>query len=179
MKLCFEIIVYQVFWPWIVYRWLWQATKKFWNEHFDHCHTYLIILQMINRCPISNFCLDSTSTFFNFFFVHMCTNPNLVVFCKIAVDMDMLTWCKWKNFVSIFFYGSFQLQNKTELNTQHKRCLETCLLHDIYVVLYSYFAFKSSITNIGCHWTIWFLLASSKQLHMPKWLLMAKQLHLS
>jgi hypothetical protein len=34
-----------------------------------------------------------------------------------------------------FFDGSLQLQNKTKLNTEHKGCLETCLLHEIFVVV--------------------------------------------
>ncbi len=109
----------------------------------------------------------------------MGTNPNLVVFYKNAMDMDMLTWCKWKNFVLDFFDGSLQPHNKIKLNAQHNKHLGICLLLDIFIVVQSNFTFKSSITNIGCHWTIWFLLVNSKQLHMPKWHQMAKQLHLS
>jgi hypothetical protein len=52
MKSCSKILVCGVFQPWIVSRWLWQVAQKLQNEHFDHCCIYLIILQMINKCPI-------------------------------------------------------------------------------------------------------------------------------
>jgi hypothetical protein len=63
------------------------------------------------------------------------TNPNLMVFYKSAMDMDMLTWCKWKTIVLNFFDGSFQPQNKTKLNAQHRRRLEICLFQRIFVVV--------------------------------------------
>jgi hypothetical protein len=70
-----------------------------------------------------------------YFFVHMGTNPNSAMFCKIIMDMDMLKWCKWKKFVLNFFERSLQPQNKTKLNTQHRKCLETCILHEIFVIV--------------------------------------------
>jgi hypothetical protein len=51
------------------------------------------------------------------------------------MDMDMSTWCKWKKNVLKFFDGSFQPQNKTKRNAQHKRLLETCLFYEIFVVV--------------------------------------------
>jgi len=91
---------------------------------------------MINRSLISNLYLKFyIYTLQLFILVQTCTNPNLVVFCKNAMDMDMLTWCKWKKKVLNFSNGSLQPQNKTKLNAQHRRRLETCLLHEIFVVL--------------------------------------------
>jgi hypothetical protein len=37
VNLCFKIYICQVCWPWIIYKWLWQATQKFLDKHFDHC----------------------------------------------------------------------------------------------------------------------------------------------
>jgi hypothetical protein len=63
------------------------------------------------------------------------------------------------------------------MNAQHITHLGRCLLGDIFVVIQCNFTFKSSITTIDSNWTIWWVLASLEQLHMPKWLKMAKQLH--
>jgi hypothetical protein len=48
------------------------------------------------------------------------------------------------------------------------------MLGDIFVVVQCNFAFKFNITTIGFNWTIWWVLASLEQLHMPKWLQMAE-----
>jgi hypothetical protein len=40
-----------------------------------------------------------------------------------------------KNNCPNFFDGSLQPQNKTKLNAQCRRRLETCLLHEIFVVV--------------------------------------------
>jgi hypothetical protein len=91
---------------------------------------------MINRHPVSNLYLEHYIYILQpFFFVQMGTNSNLVVFYKNVLDMDMLTWCKWKTFVLNFFDGSLQPQNKTKLNAQHRKHLETCLLQEIFVIV--------------------------------------------
>jgi hypothetical protein len=62
-------------------------------------------------------------------------NPNPVVLFKSAMDMDIVTWCKWRKNVLIFFYATFMPQNKTKLNAQHSTLLGTCLFGDKFVVV--------------------------------------------
>jgi hypothetical protein len=54
----------------------------------------------------------------------------------------------------------------------------TCLVGDIFLVVHSNFAFKSNMTTIGFDWNIWLGLVNLEQ-HMPKWLQMVEQLHVS
>jgi hypothetical protein len=93
--------------------------------------------------------------------------------------MDFVTWCNWINFVLNFFVKTLLLQNKTKMNAQHNTHLGRCLFGDISIIVQCNFAFKSSITTIGSNWTIWWVLASLKQLHMPEWLQMVEQVHVS
>jgi hypothetical protein len=65
----------------------------------------------------------------------MGTNLNLAMFCKSVVNMDIVTWCKWKSFVLNFFDATCVPQNKFKLNAQHNTCLWTCLLGEIFVVV--------------------------------------------
>jgi hypothetical protein len=54
MKLCYEIFICWVYWPWIISRWLWQVVQKLRDKHFDHCPIYFVIMQVVTRCPMSN-----------------------------------------------------------------------------------------------------------------------------
>jgi hypothetical protein len=82
----------------------------------------------------------------------MSTNPTLMVFDKSAVDMDIMTWCKWINFILGFFYWTFQLQNRTNLNAQNNAQMGTCQVGDILVVVHMNFTFKSSMETIHFNW---------------------------
>jgi len=71
-----------------------------------------------------------------------------MVFDKSAVDMDIMTWCKWINFILGFFYWTFQLQNITNLNAQNNAQMGTCQVGDILVVVHTNFTLKSSMETI-------------------------------
>jgi hypothetical protein len=83
------------------------------------------------------------------------------------MDMDIVTWCRWRTSTLFFFDGTFQSQNKTKLNAQNNislglqgqkiKILVAKVLHrhnkqcrggDILVVVHSNFAFKSSMTTL-------------------------------
>jgi hypothetical protein len=53
-----------------------------------------------------------------------------------------------KNLYSIFFYGTFQSQNKTKLNAQNNLSLGTYQVGDILVMVHSNSAFKFSTTTL-------------------------------
>jgi hypothetical protein len=93
---------------------------------------------------------NSTSTFLNFIFLQIGTNPNLVMFGKFYMDMDTMTWCKWKNVILGYFDSwTLQTQNKIKLNVKNNPCLGTCLINDIFIIVHSKFTLKSNMTTIG------------------------------
>jgi hypothetical protein len=49
-----------------------------------------------------------------------------MVFDKSAMDMDTVTWCKWRNYILGFFYWTFQLQSKINLNAKNNAQMGTC-----------------------------------------------------
>jgi hypothetical protein len=70
MKSCSKVFVYQVCWPWIIFKWSWQADQKFQDEHFDHCPIYLVILQVISRNLVSNLCLELYIYILELYFIY-------------------------------------------------------------------------------------------------------------
>jgi hypothetical protein len=56
--MCSIILINWVCWPWIVFKRLSWAIQKLWAKHFYHYPIYLVILQMVIRCPIPNLCLE-------------------------------------------------------------------------------------------------------------------------
>jgi len=71
-----------------------------------------------------------------------------MVLDKSIVDMDIVTWCKWRISTLFFFDGTFQFQYKTKLNAQNNLSLGTCQVRDIFVMVHSFFAFKSSMATL-------------------------------
>jgi hypothetical protein len=83
-----------------------------------------------------------------FFFPHVGTNPNLMVFNKSIVGMDTLHDANEEPLLYFIFYGTFQSQNKTKLNAQNNLSLGMCQVGDILVVVHSNFSFKFSMTTL-------------------------------
>jgi hypothetical protein len=76
------------------------------------------------------------------------TYPNMMVFDNNTMDMEIMTWCKWRTFVPFFFYGTFQFQYTIKLSAQNTLSLRTCQIGDIFVVVHTFSAFKSSMTTL-------------------------------
>jgi hypothetical protein len=100
---------------------------------------------MFNIQPLLGTLHSHSSTFFS---LEVGTNPNLMVFDKSIMDMDTVTWCKWRISTLFFFDGTFQFQNKTKLNAQINLSLGTCHVGDMLVVVYSNSTFKFSMTTL-------------------------------
>jgi len=81
-------LICQVCWPWIVSRWLLQVVQKLQFKHFDHCPIYLVILQMVSRCPISNLCLELY--IYNFFSPHVVQIQ--IWWCSTRVSWIWISW---------------------------------------------------------------------------------------
>jgi hypothetical protein len=84
-------------WPWIISKRLPQVFHEFWAKCFYHLLIYLIILQVVRRCPLPNLCMEFYIQVSFFFFTN-----------KFFLDMDILTSCKW-TFNSYMGYFDYYL----------------------------------------------------------------------
>jgi hypothetical protein len=57
-EIAFIILICQVCGPWIVSKKLSQEFYKLQAKHFLSCPIYLVILQVVKKCPIPNSCLE-------------------------------------------------------------------------------------------------------------------------